>query len=199
MFQFDEVHLKDNPGVLTGKLPEYFLSMIRNDVEKAFNKKSFYNSELIGHIEEEYKIDLSPELLNYLRSMTHKYQNKFNYLTDKRPHFMDFWVNKQKKYEFNPIHNHYGKIAWVIWVNIPYDLQEELEHSNNVASDKKRNSIFEFLFSKVTGEIRTHQLYLGKEDEGKVMMFPAGLKHTVYPFYTSDGYRISVAGNIDLK
>jgi len=27
-------------------------------------------------------------------------------------------------------------------------------------------------------------------------MFPAKLLHIVYPFFTSDGYRISIAGNL---
>jgi len=32
--------------------------------------------------------------------------------------------------------------------------------------------------------------------EGRVVMFPAKLLHVVYPFYTSNGYRISIAGNL---
>jgi len=30
-------------------------------------------------------------------------------------------------------------------------------------------------------------------------MFPSQLIHAVYPFYTSDEYRISVSGNIKFK
>jgi hypothetical protein len=31
------------------------------------------------------------------------------------------------------------------------------------------------------------------------VLFPATLQHSVAPFYTSDGYRISVAGNLDFE
>jgi hypothetical protein len=35
-----------------------------------------------------------------------------------------------------------------------------------------------------------------KTFEGKMLFFPATLSHSVNPFYTSDDYRISIAGNI---
>ena len=41
-----------------------------------------------------------------------------------------------------------------------------------------------------------HQVYVDKEFEGKILMFPAGLSHCVYPFYTSNKKRITSSGNI---
>ena len=38
-----------------------------------------------------------------------------------------------------------------------------------------------------------------KSDEKKIIMFPAGLNHVVYPFYTSDDYRITISGNVHGK
>jgi hypothetical protein len=35
--------------------------------------------------------------------------------------------------------------------------------------------------------------------ENTLLLFPAKLTHAVYPFYSSDDYRISVSGNVVFK
>ena len=42
-------------------------------------------------------------------------------------------------------------------------------------------------------------LSLLADQERVMLVFPAALQHAVYPFYTSDDYRISVSGNVRLK
>ena len=37
------------------------------------------------------------------------------------------WVNFQKKHEFNPIHNHFGAFSFACWINIPYNLDDEMD------------------------------------------------------------------------
>jgi hypothetical protein len=37
---------------------------------------------------------------------------------------------------------------------------------------------------------------MGSDKEGVILLFPSSLKHQVYPFYESDGVRVSVSGNI---
>jgi len=39
-------------------------------------------------------------------------------------------------------------------------------------------------------------IFTDKTMEGTVSMFPGTLTHCVYPFFTSDDERISIAGNI---
>jgi dolichol kinase len=39
-------------------------------------------------------------------------------------------------------------------------------------------------------------VFVDKSMEGTVTMFPSSMIHCVYPFRTSDGERISIAGNI---
>ena len=43
-----------------------------------------------------------------------------------------------------------------------------------------------------------YQLDIDQTWEGVLMMFPAYLKHQVYPFQTCDEHRISIAGNIKI-
>ena len=57
--------------------------------------------------------------------------------------------------------------------------------------------IFEdFVYTDIWGRISSHSLNLDKSCEGKIAIFPSVLNHIVYPFHTSDNYRISVSGNL---
>ena len=47
--------------------------------------------------------------------------------------------------------------------------------------------------------MRNHSFQLDKSMEGRMLFFPAGLRHTVYPFYNCEEPRISVAGNVWFK
>ncbi|CAB4140191.1 Conserved hypothetical protein CHP02466 [uncultured Caudovirales phage] len=196
---FEELRLRNNPGVLTGKLPDELLAVLKKNIKASTEDRSEYNLRLIGHIEEQYQLKINYQVSHFIEGMAAAYQQMFQYELNMKPKIVDLWVNLQKKHEYNPVHHHFNKLGWVIWVQIPYDLQEELNAPNNVKTvdRKKRNSAFEFIYPKITGELQTHPIFLSKEDEGKIVMFPKGLKHTVYPFFTSDGYRISVAGNLD--
>ena len=49
------------------------------------------------------------------------------------------------------------------------------------------------------GKITDFSLSVDKSFENKMIIFPAELHHLVYPFYTSDDYRITVSGNIKLR
>lgn len=197
---FEELRLRNNPGILMGRLPSNLLDLLKQNIKQAAEARVGYNEKLIGQIEEQYKLQIDLRVSDFVRKMAVDYQQTFNFEVANSPKIVELWVNLQKKHEYNPVHNHFAKLGWVIWVQIPYDLNAELNAPNiaNTVGDRKRNSAFEFVYTKYTGEIQTHPIFLSKEDEGKIIMFPKGLKHTVYPFFTSDGYRISVAGNIDL-
>ena len=108
------------------------------------------------------------------------------------------WVNFQKKHEYNPLHFHYQDISWVIWVTIPYDLQTEMNLPSMKESNTNVASKFQFVFNKLDGGISTHEIDIDQTWEGVLIMFPAYLKHQVYPVQTSDEHRISIAGNIKI-
>jgi hypothetical protein len=102
---------------------------------------------------------------------------------------VDPWINIQHKHEFVPTHTHDGVVSFVIWIKIPYDIKTELS-----VGDKA--STFEFTYSSIIGAQLTQRINVSKEYEGKIVMFPSGLSHTVYPFYSSDESRISISGNV---
>jgi hypothetical protein len=195
----EEIRLKNNPRVIKTKLCESLLAQLKNNINASSEEANINNKQLIGQIEEEFRLDLSLTLQNFILKTAIEYQEFFDYNLDKSPVIVESWVNKQKKYEYNPVHNHRFSLAFVIWVDIPYDVKNENNYANSINSAFKRNSAFEFVYATLSGKIETHQIFTSKgESEGIMIMFPSQLKHTVYPFFTSDYYRISVAGNIDL-
>ena len=112
------------------------------------------------------------------------------------------WVNFQEKYEYNPLHNHSGVFSYVIWYQLPFYLEDELQNGVGSYMGKVNRDNFngKFYFYYPSGEdIVAAPLSIDKKMEGYMAMFPSSLNHAVYPFYTSDNYRITISGNIYLK
>jgi hypothetical protein len=202
------------------KIPDDILIKINEDIDHLLlNKEKFetWNSHLAGNLAEEYKFP-SPSSLMIEEFSLRIAENYFQVLEDEKlnpakkfhhpPDFFDkpvsyelesLWINLQKKYEFNPNHNHSGDYSFVIWIRIPYDLKDELNLANCRNANEPCNSLFEFCFLSSSGDIQSLPLMIDKSWEGTMIMFPSWLNHTVYPFYTSDDYRISISGNINVN
>ena len=188
---------------LQSKISNDILIQLKEDANyilKNENKFEKY-SKLIGNIEKEYSLSqnkniLKPILFN-LANEFHKYSTE----NEKYPswNIKDIWINFQKKHEHNPLHNHSGDLSFVLWVQIPYDLKKELELPNSKNSVSPTNSLFHFVYTDFLGRIVHSPIHLDKTYEGTIVIFPSSLNHMVYPFYTSDDYRISIAGNLNIK
>lgn len=202
------------------KLPEDILKKINEDIDFILENKSNlkkWNHYLAGNIEEEYKLSTKSSHLiedfsikvakSYFRVVedeqlnpTKKFDHDNNFFEKKVNYELEsLWINLQKKYEFNPRHSHAGDYSFVIWMRIPYDLVDELTHKNCRDANESLNSLFEFHFISPDGEMEVLPLFIDKTWEGTIVMFPSWLNHCVYPFYTSDDYRISISGNIKVK
>jgi hypothetical protein len=164
------------------------------------------NHRLVGNIERQYSLDIArkdvgKKLLKQLFSMIYEYESRYGSLNvkvlskDLPLEFSQTWVNFQKKYEFNPIHRHTGVWSFVIWIQIPYSLEEELKNPSSINSSANCPSIFQFSYDHIYGS-KEENLYIDKSHEGTIILFPSNLMHCVYPFYTSDNYRISISGNL---
>tara|TARA_B100002019_G_C21040096_1_gene484064 strand:- start:30 stop:752 length:723 start_codon:yes stop_codon:yes gene_type:complete len=165
------------------------------------------NDALAGHIENQFFFDDWPE--DFEKYLCNKVLND-NYLKNwaKESKLLNdndllslsgLWINKQKKYEFNPIHKHTGIFSFIIPLQIPYDLNEEDKiFTIGISENTPKTSRLEFLKSD-NNEIKGYCLNVDKSYVGKVLLFPATLSHMVYPFFTSDDIRITVSGNIVLK
>lgn len=162
--------------------------------------------ELVGHLEHEYTLspevhDRLDELLQPLLEVQISQNKSFQYKTavcdqDWPIRLEKSWVNFQKKYEYNPVHHHTGLFSFVLWLKIPYNRPDEDNYPN---APKKSvgamNGCFHTFFTDQFGTICDMSVALDPTYDNICLMFPSEAKHCVYPFYTSDEYRISVSGN----
>ncbi len=175
------------------------------------NQNNFKNANntLAGNIEKEFILTQSFEeiLFPYSSLLADEYENLNNKIRSKLINQIPkkqvsswtstgSWINFQKKHEFNPRHIHTGNYSFVLWIQIPYDLEEELKLANCVNTKLKHNSLFCFSYLNKFGNTVDNPLPIDKTWEGTMILFPSNLEHQVYPFFTSDDYRISISGNL---
>jgi hypothetical protein len=188
-----------NFGFIRSKVPISLFNKIKK--ECLSNPKNKMTSFVTGpNVAQHFYMEKNKkEFNNYLAQVIKIYKDQDGYLNSVKileknsPIKLGApWINYQKRYEFFPVHNHSGVLSYVLWVNIPYDVEKEIKGPNPYAS------CFEFFYSNILGEYTSFKIKVGKEDEGTLLIFPSPLSHCVYPFYTSKGTRISVSGNIFL-
>lgn len=186
------------PGYLTCELPEVVREELKESIEKAKKNKIDYRGKLAGNVSKEFELKITPTIKYLTESMAKEYfkifGDKISFYEDSDFKLKSLWLNIQKKHEFNPIHSHSGVFSFVIWVKIPYDIEEELKmfkHSNSPSA-----SLFSFVYHDSFGTTHTKEIHIGKSHEWSMAFFPSNLPHTVYPFYTSDDVRMSISGNI---
>jgi len=215
------ITLSPGYGYYIEKVPQKVLGEIKNKVDsllqKNFKGEKSHNERLAGEIDNEYKFNPGPNLSGFLKNSNQKYDNKYNYYESFFEfHQLDFknnneyqksglpitlddtWINFMKKQEYNPIHFHTGVISWVIWYQIPFKFEDEIKYSKKPA-DKVDHGEFMFTYNHAGFGIQHLALNVDKRAEGHMVMFPSSLHHTVHPFYSSDDYRITVAGNFKHK
>lgn len=205
MIEFYE-HYLQSPGYLTARVPLDLLAELTTQVDKikADNYEGYINVDhtLAGHLAHQFDFTCSTDMHDFLCYMASEYNKRFHYfetlnhgLTSYKLELKEMWVNFQKKHDFNPVHDHGGVMSFVIWHTIPYDIKEEIQQYKN-GTFSACASTFEFVYTDALGNICNKVLPVSKDWEGVICMFPAKMKHCVQPFYTSDDYRISIAGNI---
>ena len=202
---FDHTHLP-NVGLTHGIIPPEIYQSLNKEIVDIHNDDSNtmkMNRTLAGQITKEYQITKSRQFLDpFLEEMGRAYQKEWNYYPKENPNNNNLtvesvWVNMQKKLEVNPLHNHDGTLSFVAWLHVPFKLEDE-RNMENVKNSRTMElaSTFQFVYNTVLGKIVNTPLFVESGWEGKIVMFPSQLLHIVYPFQTSDDYRISIAGNL---
>ena len=195
-----------NIGVLEVVLKNEEFDYVKQCIQ---DKGKSLNETLVGNIDSSYQLHDKDNWFydNVLRKCVNAYSHYFINLgssvpTTKQHDYVlsNWWVNYQKKHEFNPVHDHTGLYSFVIWVKIP----TEFEKQHDIQVKKGINPIgamagdFEFEYTNIIGKHCSFVYNMGQYIEGKMVFFPSDLKHCVYPFYECDEERISVSGNICL-
>lgn len=197
------------PGVLIDDIPASVFLPLQDEIkeiESNFENATKVNETLVGHIKHEYDMPKSKKVVDeYIQHLLHDYNREMRQwlefpstVVEDAGYVVDrLWVNFQKKHEFNPPHDHVAAMSFVIWMQVPYTLDEE----EKIFNQARRNQAgkFGFLYTDTLGKIQDVTLPVDKTWQGKIALFPGSMYHWVSPFYTSDEFRISVAGNVKLS
>ena len=104
---------------------------------------------------------------------------------------LSLWINYMKPGDFNPPHDHSADLSFVIFPKIPPELIEENKKFKGTLQGPGGIS---FMWGDSVNHMAislVHQM----PEENDIFIFPAGLRHWVFPF-KSNVERISVSGNI---
>lgn len=174
--------------------------------ELAKETSSSMHNQLAGKIEFQRKFDetvgnkifnfFKPKFAEFLNSWQHKNRRpdlNYNFYLE------NLWINRMKKGEYNPEHNHSGDISFVYYLDVP----EQIHQEQNSGMSVPHGAIY-FTYGKdVGGYPMNHFLdpifdYVHIPKQNELLIFPSYLYHTVQQF-DSDVERVSIAGNAFLE
>ena len=166
-------------------------------LEEAKKNKEDYRGKLAGILDHEtgYGSESKQKLLPILSMYLGIYDQMYEKFTmkpyDKKPEYIlsALWINHQKQHEYNPPHDHDGKLSFVIYLQIPEELKKEQKEYKGKSCGPGG---IQFVYGDGPRDCVTYQSFFPQE--GEIYIFPAWLKHWVAP-YKSDCTRISVSGN----
>ncbi len=204
-----ESHSLVSPGYIKARVPDDVRAEIQSSIDGlADGTIPTIENRPIGrrHLTSESKLPITPLAKEFIEILSYEYDNVFkggdhlfwDYVSyddrDKYKYDMkNMWINHSYKYDFNPVHVHEGCFAFVIWISIPYNLEDELALHEGHA---EVNSLFAFNWTNAKGRLRMTPLHIDKSWEWNIILFDAFLPHSVFPFYTSDEVRVSIAGDV---
>ena len=199
-----------NIGVVEGKLPKDIIDNLWKLIEESRKKPEDMKPELAGNISSSIRLDGNSPLMKgfiqniipkYIQHTIHSFGPPYRLTMKEGQRFslQSFWVNFQKKHEFNPPHDHAGIYSFVIWMQIPTSYKEQKKLPICAESNAHGSiSNFGFHYTNSLGRVSQFMYDMEKETEDYMVMFPSEMKHEVFPFYENDGERISISGNIGL-
>ena len=156
------------------------------DFQMSINKKS---------VDKIFSI-LEPSIVEYLNTFG---KQKFNKNLDFTFYSTSMWLNKQKQFEYNPLHRHGGDLSFVLYLDIPLEI-----HNESRESQTNRPGSIEFTYGKdFFGQNYRNFLDPRINFEhvpvaGELFIFSSSMYHQVTHF-TSDVTRVSLAGNTCFK
>ena len=183
------------PCVIKMKIRDDFKKLLFD--EAARNKQS-YENKLAGQLYKEIGYDqkskdvIAPELAKYLGVYDQMFQRYQNKTYDKPPKYAisSLWINYQKRHDFNPPHDHDGRLSFVIYLDMPAEIIQE--NKDYIGMSCGPGGI-QFIYGEGNRDAITYMSEVPQT--GDMFIFPAWLKHWVSPF-RSDVTRISVSGNV---
>ena len=185
------------PTIGVTKIKRSLIKKLNDEFDlKSTSKKKDYSSKLASQINNEVlfsndfvKKHIHQDLIRLIK----KFLIKENIKKIKDIKILNFWVVRQFKGEYNPIHYHQGDISGVGYIKIP-----KFIFSNRKVKYKKNltNGTIDFINGQKA--FLSNCIHNIKPEVGKLIIFPNYLMHTVYPFNV-EGERRSFSFNAKIS
>jgi len=184
------------PKIGKFKLPSQVVRKMNIEVERVIEKKSLYkklnySKQLVGQVKQEFQLP-KKFIQKYLHKVIEKKVKSFIFkVTNKKVKtvkILNFWVVRQYKNEYNPIHYHNGHLSAVGYLKVPKNL-------NKSKKQIKTNGTIDFISG--SKNFLCESIYNHVPKVGDIILFPNYLMHTAYPFHV-EGERRSFSLNIQL-
>ena len=204
-------HTPFSPTIMEMEVPKKFVDIVNkisdevlSDEEKS--QQWDFSHRLVGKVNKEIQIPVSDKedreflfktmkqgCLDYLKYNLDKQRaHVYTHIVGgKEPtldniHLTQSWVVSQYAGDFNPIHFHTGDFSAAIYLKVPDNMVDDLD------DHAPAKGMIEFAFGNVDN-FRSDSVKFQPE-VGKFLVFPAWLKHLVYPF-TCEGERRMMSFN----
>ncbi len=179
------------PKIAVTKIPLKIINLINKEVDLIVSdrsklKKSDYSKKLVGQVKQEIRLSnsfVNKYLFKFIKMNVKKYIKKSTI-----KNLNSFWIVRQYKNEYNPVHFHSGNISGVGYLKIPKNITKGTKRL-------KTNGTIDFIHGSKS--FLSNSLYNHNPKVGDMIIFPNYLMHTAYPF-KREGERRSFSFNLDI-
>lgn len=195
----DKILTPFGPMMYRTELPEHHISTLLEEGDRLSERNNDFNFSLAGNFKKgrslsystEFRKAFAPVIMDkvqsFLEGSTKIFGTRLPSIDEVE--LKSLWINYQKQYDFNPNHFHSDFLSFVIYCDIPEEIFEDQADSNSPFAGLITFNHGEDITPLTNTEFRV------RPSNNLMFIFPAKLKHIVYPFF-ADKVRVSVSGNI---
>ena len=184
------------PTLAKVKIPKNIINKINLEVDKIINskkltKKNDYSKRVVGQVYQEIRLPdkfTNKVIKKFITKNISSYVKKSINQNINNVKIKNFWVVRQFKNEYNPIHFHDGDISGVGYLKIP----------KNLTKNKKKiktNGTIDFINGQKS--FLSNSIHNHVPKVGDMIIFPNYLMQTAYSFLVS-GERRSFSFNLEV-
>ena len=181
------------PSIGKTKISKKFSDKLNNEFDsKSISKKIDYSSKLASQIKNELKISnnfIKKNLEKELKESINKFLLNEKIQNIKEIKILNFWIVRQFKGEYNPIHYHEGDLSGVGYLKLPKGMT-----NNKMVKNKKLKTNGTIDFINGQKGFLSKSIYNVVPKIRDLLIFPNYLMHTAYPF-NIEGERRSFSFN----
>jgi uncharacterized protein (TIGR02466 family) len=181
------------PSIGKTKISKKFYDKLNNEFDsKSNSKKIDYSSKLASQIKNELKISnnfIKKNLEKELKDSINKFLSNEKIQNIKEIKILNFWIVRQFKGEYNPIHYHEGDLSGVGYLKLPKGMT-----NNKMVKNKKLKTNGTIDFINGQKGFLSKSIYNVVPKIRDLLIFPNYLMHTAYPF-NIEGERRSFSFN----